>query len=194
MLLWSEGIWWRGLQGTMCGKECVELSQDDCKVIDVLRTQARLSLAEIAKEVGFSQQKVSRIMTRLEKEKVIWGYCAIISDGACGLNNFYMLLKRSKTPIPEEQRQEVMNARLEDFVPGQRIIIENIQVVHGAYTAIVSFLAEDISAARKFSNHFTERYGRYFTEIIVIENILSIRRQGQRNRNLEEEIKMLEFL
>jgi DNA-binding Lrp family transcriptional regulator len=186
--------WGCGVSGTMHEK-AVELSLDDFKVIDVLRTQAKAPLAEIARQCGFTQQKVSRIIAKLEKNKVIWGYSAVIDDEACGLHHFYMLLKRNGKVLSETTRKEIEVERVEKLsAPDQRIIIENIQAVNGAYSVVFSFLAEDVTSARKFSNYFNKKYGEYFTEIVVMEDILTIRRQGQRNIHLKDDIEMLEYL
>ena len=129
-----------GAFGTKREKE-VELSQDECKVVDVLRTQAKAPLAEIARQCGFTQQKVSRIIAKLEKNRVIWGYSAVIDDEACGLHHFYMLLKRNNKVLSEATRKEIEEGRVEMLsAPGQRIIIENIQALNGSILWCFRFL------------------------------------------------------
>jgi DNA-binding Lrp family transcriptional regulator len=49
------------------------------KILEILRTEARASNAEIAKRMGIPEQKVADHIGRLEKEKLILGYHAIIN-------------------------------------------------------------------------------------------------------------------
>jgi DNA-binding Lrp family transcriptional regulator len=53
------------------------LRQDEEKILEILRTDAKASIDDIAKKCGFSRQKVWRIIKKLEEDKIIWGYTAI---------------------------------------------------------------------------------------------------------------------
>lgn len=49
------------------------------KILEILRTEARVSDAEIAARLGLQEQQVADHIARIEKEKLILGYRAIIN-------------------------------------------------------------------------------------------------------------------
>jgi Lrp/AsnC family transcriptional regulator, leucine-responsive regulatory protein len=56
----------------------------DRAIVELLRTDARMPVSEIARRVGLSAAPVSRRIERLETTGVIRGYVAIVSDAAVG--------------------------------------------------------------------------------------------------------------
>ena len=54
------------------------------KIISILRSNARISFADLAQEVGISADEAARMVTDMEKEGIIRGYAAIITDEAPG--------------------------------------------------------------------------------------------------------------
>ncbi|MEO3859760.1 Lrp/AsnC family transcriptional regulator [Acrocarpospora sp. B8E8] len=56
----------------------------DRQILELLRTNARMPVSEIARRVGLSGAPVARRIERLEAEDVIQGYVAIVSDAAIG--------------------------------------------------------------------------------------------------------------
>ena len=57
----------------------------DLRLLDLLRLNARLSVAELARQVGLSPPAVHERVAKLEQSKVIRGYRADISPEAVGL-------------------------------------------------------------------------------------------------------------
>ena len=62
-----------------------QTKEDERKVIEFIRTHAKDNIETIAKHCKFSPQKVWRIISKLEKEKKIWGYSAVVDDEYFGL-------------------------------------------------------------------------------------------------------------
>jgi Lrp/AsnC family leucine-responsive transcriptional regulator len=56
----------------------------DREILELLRDDARISIREIAKQVGLSAAPVSRRIDRLERAGVIRGYVTVIDDGRSG--------------------------------------------------------------------------------------------------------------
>jgi Lrp/AsnC family transcriptional regulator, leucine-responsive regulatory protein len=56
----------------------------DRQIIDLLRTNARMPISEIARQVGLSGAPVARRIERLETEGIIQGYVAIVSEADLG--------------------------------------------------------------------------------------------------------------
>ena len=101
-----------------------QLLKDEKKVLDVLQTNAKDSIDVIAKKCKFSRQKVWRVIKKLEREKIIWGYSAIADDEFSGMKHYTMLMKRTTRPVDEKILDEIVNTRLDDLLPPGQIHIE----------------------------------------------------------------------
>jgi len=51
---------------------------------------------------GCSRQKIWRIIKKLEEDKTIWGYAAIVNEEKQGLKSYIILIKRTTLPIDEK--------------------------------------------------------------------------------------------
>ena len=76
-----------------------QIDADEKKVIRELQKNSKESIDKIAKRCGFSRQKVWRIIKRLEKNKTIWGYYAVVDNEKLDMKRYIMLIKRSNKPI-----------------------------------------------------------------------------------------------
>ncbi len=52
----------------------------DRQILDILKTNARCSVSDIAREVSLSRSAVNARIKKLESDKVIKGYCALIDE------------------------------------------------------------------------------------------------------------------
>ncbi|GAF78134.1 unnamed protein product, partial [marine sediment metagenome] len=78
-----------------------QIDADEKKVIRELQKNSKESIDKIAKRCGFSQQKVRRIIKRLEKNKTIWGYYAVVDNEKINMKRYLMLIKRSNKPVKD---------------------------------------------------------------------------------------------
>lgn len=62
-----------------------ELDRVDRKILTILQRDARISMTDLAREVGLSTTPVSERVKRLEREKVILGYHARLDPEALGM-------------------------------------------------------------------------------------------------------------
>jgi DNA-binding Lrp family transcriptional regulator len=168
-----------------------QLLKDEKKVLEVLQTEAKESIDVIAKKCKFSRQKVWRIMKKLERDNVIWGYSAIADDEFSGMKHFTMLMKRTTKPVDEKMMNEIINTRLDDLLPAGQIRIETIEYVHGCTDGIFSFQADSIVTAKRFVERFNQRFKGYASELQLLETIICIRKQGIKNPRLKDQIKYL---
>lgn len=60
------------------------MDEVDRAIVELLRTNGRMPVSEIARHVGLSGAPVSRRIERLETSGVIEGYVALINDSAIG--------------------------------------------------------------------------------------------------------------
>ena len=61
-----------------------ELDRTDRKILDILQRQGRISMTELAEQVGLSTSPVTERVKRMEREGVIMGYYARVSPEALG--------------------------------------------------------------------------------------------------------------
>jgi DNA-binding Lrp family transcriptional regulator len=150
------------------------LISDEFKVIGVLQKNAHENIDTIAKKCGFSRQKVWRIIKKLEKEKMIWGYTAICDDDLNNLKHFTILMKRTTAPADKKIVAEILTTRLDDLLPENKIRIENIEFVHGSIDMIFSFWTDSLITAKRFSERLNERFPQYVASYELLETIITV--------------------
>jgi len=168
-----------------------KLLKDEQIVLSVLQINGHESIDVIAKTCGFSRQKVWRIIKKLEKQKIIWGYAAICDEERYGLKHFTMIIKRTTVPIDQKLIQEILTTRLDKLLPESVIKIEDIEYVHGPFDGVFTFYAKDLITAKKFCERFHQRFKLYISDFALLEGILFVRKQMLRNPNLKQQIHFL---
>jgi len=161
---------------------------DEIKVLDALEQHSKDSIDKIAKDCGFSRQKVWRIIKELEKRKVIWGYTAITDETAKNLKHFIVLAKRNTVPFGDEVRKEIILRKLDDY-PMDIITIENIYLTHGTFDWILTFYAPDLVSAKRFVEETFARFSKYLQEYTLIETLVPVRKHGLKNPRIKELVK-----
>jgi len=151
---------------------------DDEKVITELQKNSKQSIDALAKKCGFSRQKVWRTVKRLEEDKTIWGYCAIVDEESQNLKHYTLLIKRTPIPLDKNTSEYISTGNLNDILPEGNIKIENCLYVHGEYDWIMSFSAPDIKMMKKFCEKIINVFGKYIDEFTILETMIPIRKQG----------------
>ncbi len=160
------------------------MQMDEIKVIDTLERYGKDNIDKLAKECGFSRQKVWRIIKNLEMKKIIWGYTAITDAEGKNLKYFVLLLNRTQLPIDDYMKREVLLEKLDDHLP-KGIKINDILITHGNHNAVVTFYAPDIITAKKVVDGFFGRLGKYFDAYQLLETLFPIRKSGFKNPNIK---------
>ena len=171
------------------GKET--LIKDEKKVLRVLQTNARDTIEDIAKKCKLSPQKVSRIIKKLEEEKTIWGYSAISDERVYNLKHYVMLIKRTSIPFDKNAVEFMVKDRLESLASDIEFEIENAEYVHGLYDGMVSFWTDDIVSAKKFVSEFYKKYQGYVLDVILLETLIPLRRNGLKNPKMKKDAYFL---
>ena len=147
-------------------KEQVEL--DEFKVLRELQKNSKESIDTIAKNCGFSRQKVWRVIKRLEKNKTIWGYGAIIDSDKLNLQYFILCVKRSIKPLDKSIQEEVFDRKLDDYLPDALVTIEDVLWVNGNYDWIITFTAPGLRNAKKFCEKLMSLFGEHIDSYDLI--------------------------
>jgi DNA-binding Lrp family transcriptional regulator len=154
-------------------------------VIEQLQRNSNESIDKIAKTCGFSRQKVWRIIKRLENNKTIWGYTAIPDKEKQGVRHYIMLLKRSNQPAGD-----IIDNVLDSFkkYAGKNIgvFVQTACILQGEYDIMLCFTAKDISVAKRFTELIKKKYAAYIGEIMMVEDVFSIRISGMMNPKVDD--------
>ena len=158
---------------------------DTLCVINILEKDAKKSIDEISKKCGFSRQKVWRIITELEKEKLIWGYTAVVDELVKKKKHFTVLVKKNPAAINNELLQEIIHKKIDDQY-ADLVTIENIYYTHGICDYVLTFYAADIYSAKKFTQALFNRLNYYVKEFTIIETLFPVRKQGMKNPRIKQ--------
>jgi len=168
-----------------------QIYEDELKVLAELEKNAKENIDDISKNCGFSRQKVWRIIKKLEEDKTIWGYAAVVNEEKQGLKKYMILIKRTTLPLDEKLADKIITRQLENSASEIDIRIENSMFTHGTFDWVICFEAKDMKHAKKFSEIVNQIYWGYIGELHVIETLFPIRIQGILNPEIE---KLKEFL
>jgi len=155
-----------------------QINIDERKVINELKTSANKSINSIAKNCGFSRQKVWRIIKKLEKDNTIWGYGTVIDEEKQGLNYFILMLKRSTKPVKMEIVENITSREVDKHIQEMGCEMVTSLYVHGNYDWIIIFTAPNISQANRVSELFKVRYHEVLEEAHLLETIFPAKIHG----------------
>jgi len=166
------------------------MKKDEMKVLDVLEQYSKESVDEIAKRCGLSRQKISRIIRRLEENKIIWGYSAIADGTLRDLKHFVLLVKRNTVPFDTSFKKELAFEKI-DGILSSVAKIENMFFTHGSFDVVVTFYAPNLVEAKDFIQKMYNRVGKYFGEHLLLETLVPIRKNGLKNPQNKELVEYL---
>jgi Lrp/AsnC family leucine-responsive transcriptional regulator len=168
-----------------------QIDQDEKKILSELVKNSNENMETIAKHCGFSRQKTWRFIKRLEAKKLIWGYTAIFNEEKIGLTHFILMVKRSTKQLKETTAERIISRKLEDIAAEIKITIESSFYVHGEYDWVITFTAEDIRQAKKFSDSIVAFHPGIIEKITIMQTLMFMRKQYILNPDRK---KLKEFL
>jgi len=168
-----------------------QIADDEKKIIHELQKNSKENIDKIAKKCGFSRQKVWRVIKRLEKDKTIWGYSAIVDNEKIGLTHYTMLAKRTIVPVDEELQNMISKKELYEYFPELNITVEDCLYVNGKYDWIISFTAPGIKETKKFCEKLLRKFSEHIESYEVLETIITVRKQGIKNPSIKEQVCLL---
>ena len=168
-----------------------QISEDEKKIIAEMQNNSGDSIENIAKKCGFSRQKIWRIKKRLEKNKTIWGYSAIVDDEKLDVKRYMMLVKLKHLPIDNEVEKNMIEGTIDKLGAEMGISVKDSFWLNGNYDYMVCFSADDLKKAKKFQEIFIRTYNRNIAELQLIENIVTIKKDGFMNPKIIETKKLI---
>jgi len=119
----------------------LELDRIDCKILDILQQHGRMSMTELAEQIGLSTSPCSERVKRMEREGVITGYHARVSPAALGrtLLVFVEIKLASKSgDVFDKVRKELL------YVPE----VQECHLVSGSFDYLVKARLRSMSEYR----------------------------------------------
>jgi len=162
-----------------------QIDKDEKLVIRKLQRNSKESIENIAKSCGFSRQKVWRILKRLEKNKTIWGYNAIVDYEKLNLIHYLILIKKSIKPV-EETANIIVTRDIEKKAKEIGISIVASHYLHGCYDWQICFLAKNITKAKQFCEELKKTYAPSIKGLDLLEIIFPVKEGGIQNPFLED--------
>ncbi|MFA5102474.1 MAG: Lrp/AsnC family transcriptional regulator [Candidatus Thermoplasmatota archaeon] len=168
-----------------------QMDLDEKKVLSELVKNANNNIETIAKHCGFSRQKTWRILKRLEAKKVIWGYTAIFNEDQMQLKHFTLLVKRSMKQVNEATIDKIVSRVLDNIIKPIGVTIESSSYIHGEYDWMITFTAQDIIQAKRFSDALISMHPGVIEKILILETLIFIKKHYIMN---PEKDRLSEFL
>ena len=162
-----------------------QIDNDEKKILRELQKNSKESIDKISKKCGFSRQKVWRIIKRLEKNKTIWGYHAVVDNEKINMKSYVMLIKRKNEPIGDDI-DKIIKDSIDEI--GKQVDV-NVQVnsyLHGIYDWMFCFTTQDIRQAKKFSEVLTREFSKYIGEINILEEIFPLKKCESINPSIDK--------
>ncbi len=166
-------------------------SYSDDEVLHCLNEDPTRSAKDIASEIGTYRQKVWREKKKLEREKAIWGYTAVVDENK--LNRvMYVLLGKTK-PINKAFVDKLL-AGSSDRQTGETYDVRLISsfFVNGEFDWVFTFSASNHQEAKRYFEYIRKVYGDFLIEKPVLMDVsFSLWREGKLNPERE---KLYEFI
>jgi DNA-binding Lrp family transcriptional regulator len=169
----------------------VRIQEDQMKVLTELRKNSNERIDTIAKNCGFSKQRVSRIIKQMEKNHLIWGYTIVDDVQKLNLQKFILLLKRTDEKFDSKTLDDISRHLFKNEYTPMGVTIESTHCIHGDYDWVVIFLAPNLIEAKKFSEILFKKFPGIANDVNLMQIIFTNRAHYILN---PDQTKLKEFL
>jgi DNA-binding Lrp family transcriptional regulator len=152
-----------------------QIDKDEKKILFELVKNSNENIETIAKHCGFSRQKIQRVIKQMEAKGLIWGYTAVFDEEKIGLAHFILMLKRTTSKATEKEVDVIISRKTEDLATELGVSIESSAYIHGEYDWIMTFTAENITQAKKFSDSLIALYPQAIEKMPIMQTLMFMR-------------------
>jgi DNA-binding Lrp family transcriptional regulator len=167
-----------------------EIEKDNQLLLDVLIKNSNKSINDIANKLGFSRQKVWRMIKELENNHKIWGYTAVIDFNKQNLKYYMILAKRSNKPIDKQIIEKVTTREFEEKLEQMGGKLITSMYVNGIYDWFITFTCNNIIKAKKIYELFSGVYHEYLDKCDLLEGLFPCKLYNIPNPDIENLNKM----
>lgn len=166
-----------------------QMKEDEKKIINYLKKDSRTSINEMAEKLGFSRQKVWRIIKNLEKDKKIWGYTAIIDDDTFNIKRYIILIKKAMVS-GDAWVDKITSLTMQKKSIDIGVDVEYSMFLNGEYDWMFILTANNLKDVKRFSEVLTKEYHGIIKDVNILEDVFPVEKGGIINPNVE---KLKEF-
>lgn len=121
-----------------------QIEKDERLVLSELMKNGRIGFGELSEKSGFSRQKIWRIVNRLEKNKTILGYHAVVDNEKVGLDRFFIMIS-ARGVFDFKMLDDVVMK-----IKSLGVTVNGSSVTHGKYDWVLDVTTDDgIKAIKK---------------------------------------------
>jgi len=160
------------------------------KIYDVIKDNSRMTVRGIADKTKLTRPTVTKLFEKMEKNNLIWGYCAIVDTKKFGYNTYALLVKtKTSFNVDFKNFKSFFNDKSNlDEDTGDMFIVYS-GLFHGEYDWIILFLSKDLFSARRNINKYLEGFQEHIEDMKLEEQLVPITAAGFMNPNLMETMK-----
>jgi DNA-binding Lrp family transcriptional regulator len=134
----------------------MELDSKDIQLLEILEGNAKTPVQEIAEKTGIPASTVHHRIKKLEGNKIIKGYTAILNPKVMGKGfSAYVMVNGS----PEKYLDN-------DFF--EHRYVAEVSAVTGNYDLIIKIQCSNLDQFNDFLQEFREKYGKYLTQTVTM--------------------------
>lgn len=153
-----------------------QIEKDERLVLSELQKNGRVGFDVIAKKYGFSRQKVWRIVNRLEHDKTIVGYRAVVDNKKLGLKRFVMLISVRGTfnLLDDNDSFEMLDGIVED-IKSLGVSVNNSLVTHGMFDWVLDVTTDgNIEMVKKCEQKMYNvlTHGDLIKDIVILQVLM----------------------
>ena len=135
---------------------CIRDSSKDIQLLEILEKNSKTSVQEIAKETGIPASTVHHRIKKLESNKIIKSYIAVLNPKVMGKAfSAYVMVNGS----PEKYLDD-------DFFKHK--YVAEVSAVTGNYDLIIKIQCSNLEQFNDFLQEFREKYGEYLTQTVTM--------------------------
>lgn len=143
--------------------------EDEKQIISELIRNGNAHIDDIAKKLGFSRQKVWRFKKRLEKNKAIWGYTAVVDPEKTG-TKYFVFIKWNAQQMDKDTLNILSKGNIDS-----EFSIDSSSFIHGMFDWLFIVSVKDVVELKKFCNSLHVTFPRRISEIQTAEVLVPVR-------------------
>ena len=134
----------------------MEIDSKDIQLLEILERNSKTPVQEIAEKTGIPASTVHHRIKKLESNKIINGYTAVLNAKIMGKGfSAYVMVNGS----PEKYLDD-------DFF--QHKYVAEVSAVTGNYDLIIKIQCSNLEQFNDFLQQFREKYGEYLTQTVTM--------------------------
>jgi len=170
-----------------------QIKIDEERVASELLKNPTQDLAELADKLGFSKQKVWRIVHEMEQNGAIFAHAAVLNPKKLGKRSFIILFERSvKGADSNLMEQMTIHPILEEMErEGIHAVVEESYYLNGVYDWVILITVDEHKDLIRFLGLWRTYYGEYFSRVIQSEVMFVATRNSKINPKIDEITEIL---